>query len=53
MYPVCTACGLACAPAVERFRDCASLALIRGGGMHALINKLDENLLLFIFGGYD
>ena len=29
------------------------LALIKGGGMHALINSLDENVLLFMFGGYD
>jgi hypothetical protein len=29
------------------------LALIKGGGMHALINTLDENVLLFMFGGYD
>jgi mannose-6-phosphate isomerase-like protein (cupin superfamily) len=29
------------------------LALIKGGGVHALINSLDENVLLFMFGGYD
>lgn len=29
------------------------LALIKGGGMHALLNSLDENVLLFMFGGYD
>lgn len=29
------------------------LALIKGGQMHALANSLDENVLLFMFGGYD
>jgi hypothetical protein len=29
------------------------LALIKGGQMHALVNNLDENALLFMFGGYD
>jgi mannose-6-phosphate isomerase-like protein (cupin superfamily) len=29
------------------------LALIKGGQMHALLNALDENVQLFMFGGYD
>lgn len=29
------------------------LALIKGGEVHALANTLDENVLLFMFGGYD
>ncbi len=29
------------------------LALVKGGGLHALANSLDENVLLFMFGGYD
>jgi mannose-6-phosphate isomerase-like protein (cupin superfamily) len=29
------------------------LALIKGGEMHALLNALDENVQLFMFGGYD
>jgi mannose-6-phosphate isomerase-like protein (cupin superfamily) len=29
------------------------LALIRGGQLHGLINLLDENGMLFMFGGYD
>jgi hypothetical protein len=29
------------------------LALVKGGQLHALINSLDENVLLFMFGGYD
>jgi len=29
------------------------LALVKGGGVHALANSLDENVLLFMFGGYD
>lgn len=29
------------------------LVLIKGGQVHALINTLDENVLLFMFGGYD
>ena len=29
------------------------LALIKGGQLHALVNSLDENVLLFMFGGYD
>jgi hypothetical protein len=29
------------------------LALIKGGQLHALINSLDENVTLFMFGGYD
>ena len=29
------------------------LALIKGGQLHALLNSLDENITLFMFGGYD
>jgi mannose-6-phosphate isomerase-like protein (cupin superfamily) len=29
------------------------LALIKGGQLHALLNPLDENITLFMFGGYD
>lgn len=29
------------------------LALIKGGQFHALVNTLDENVMLFMFGGYD
>ena len=29
------------------------LSLVKPGQFHALINLLDENLLLFMFGGYD
>ena len=29
------------------------LVLIRGGQFHGLINSLDENVRLFMFGGYD
>lgn len=29
------------------------LALIKGGQLHSLINSLDENITLFMFGGYD
>lgn len=29
------------------------LALIKGGQLHALVNPLDENVQLFMFGGYD
>lgn len=29
------------------------LALIKGGQLHALLNALDENVQLFMFGGYD
>jgi hypothetical protein len=29
------------------------LVLIKGGQLHALINALDENITLFMFGGYD
>ena len=29
------------------------LALIKGGQFHGLINALDENVTLFMFGGYD
>jgi mannose-6-phosphate isomerase-like protein (cupin superfamily) len=29
------------------------LALVKGGQLHALINALDENVQLFMFGGYD
>jgi hypothetical protein len=29
------------------------LALVKGGGLHALANSLDEDVLLFMFGGYD
>jgi hypothetical protein len=27
------------------------LALVKGGGLHALANSLDENVLLFMLGG--
>lgn len=30
-----------------------SLALLKGGNLHALINPSDEDLFLFTFGGYD
>jgi mannose-6-phosphate isomerase-like protein (cupin superfamily) len=29
------------------------LSLVKPGQFHALVNVLDENLLLFMFGGYD
>jgi mannose-6-phosphate isomerase-like protein (cupin superfamily) len=29
------------------------LALVKGGGLHALANSMDEDVLLFMFGGYD
>jgi hypothetical protein len=29
------------------------LVLIKGGHLHALMNTLDENITLFMFGGYD
>ncbi|QRM36050.1 cupin domain-containing protein [Microvirga sp. VF16] len=29
------------------------ISLVKGGQMHALANSLDENVLLFMFGGYD
>ena len=29
------------------------LVLIKGGQFHSLINSLDENITLFMFGGYD
>jgi hypothetical protein len=29
------------------------LAVIKGGQLHALVNPLDENVQLFMFGGYD
>jgi len=29
------------------------LAMIKGGQLHALVNPLDENVQLFMFGGYD
>jgi hypothetical protein len=29
------------------------LVLIRGGQFHGLINSVDENVELFMFGGYD
>jgi quercetin dioxygenase-like cupin family protein len=29
------------------------LVLIKAGELHALANSLDENVLLFMFGGYD
>jgi len=29
------------------------LALLKGGNLHSLINPSDEDLLLFMFGGYD
>ena len=30
-----------------------AVVLIRGGQFHGLINSLDENVRLFMFGGYD
>lgn len=29
------------------------LAMLEGGNLHSLINPSDEDLLLFMFGGYD
>jgi len=29
------------------------LAMLKGGNLHGLMNHTDENLSLFMFGGYD
>jgi hypothetical protein len=29
------------------------LALLKGGNLHGLINPSDEDMMLFMFGGYD
>jgi len=40
--------------AVElRIMKPGDLSLVKPGQFHALVNLLDENLLLFMFGGYD
>ena len=36
-----------------RTMQAGDLVLIRGGQFHGLINSLDENVNLFMFGGYD
>jgi hypothetical protein len=36
-----------------RTMKAGDLVLIKGGQVHALANTLDENVLLFMFGGYD
>ncbi len=29
------------------------LAMLKGGNLHGLMNATDENISLFMFGGYD
>jgi len=29
------------------------LAMLKGGNLHGLINSTDEDISLFMFGGYD